>query len=87
MGMIVFPFAFVSSAYVPVSTMPGWLQVFAAHQPLTYMVDAVRALTLGPDAPALLGHPTSYFVTRALIWTAAILVVSLPIAIAKYRRG
>jgi ABC transporter DrrB family efflux protein len=87
MGMIVFPFAFVSSAYVPVSTMPGWLQVFAKHQPLTYMVDSVRSLTLGPHAQALLGHPSSYYVTRALIWTAAILVISLPIAVAKYRRG
>src|SRR5579872_242620 len=44
MGMIVFPFAFISSAYVPVHTMPSWLRVFAEHQPLTYMVDAVRAL-------------------------------------------
>jgi ABC-2 type transport system permease protein len=87
MGMIVFPFAFISSAYVPVASMPGWLQVFAAHQPLTYMVDSVRALTLGPDAGALLGHPTSYFVTRALIWAAAILAVFLPLAVAKYRRG
>jgi ABC-2 type transport system permease protein len=87
LGMIVFPFAFISSAYVPVASMPGWLQVFAAHQPLTYMVDSVRALTLGPDAEALLGHPTSYFVTRALIWTVAILAVFLPVAVAKYRRG
>ena len=62
MGMIVFPFAFISSAYVPVSSMPSWLQVFANHQPLTYMVDSVRALTLGPHAHALLGHPSSYFV-------------------------
>jgi ABC-2 type transport system permease protein len=87
MGMIVFPFAFISSAYVPVASMPGWLQVFAKHQPLTYMVDAVRALTLGPHAHALVGHPASYFVTRALVWALAILVVSLPIAVAKYRRG
>jgi ABC-2 type transport system permease protein len=87
MGMIVFPFAFVSSAYVPVSSMPSWLQVFAKHQPLTYMVDSVRSLTLGPHADALLGHTSSYFVTRALIWTAAIIAVALPIAIAKYRRG
>ena len=87
LGMIVFPFAFISSAYVPVASMPGWLQVFAAHQPLTYMVDSVRALTLGPDAEPLLGHPTSYFVTRALIWAAAILAVFLPLAVAKYRRG
>jgi ABC-2 type transport system permease protein len=87
MGMIVFPFAFVSSAYVPVSSMPGWLQVFAKHQPLTYMVDSVRSLTLGSHAQALLGHPGSYYVTRALIWTAVIIAVSLPIAVAKYRRG
>jgi ABC-2 type transport system permease protein len=87
MGMIVFPLAFVSSAYVPVSSMPGWLQVFAKHQPLTYMVDAVRSLTLGPHAQALLGHPAGYYVARALIWALAILAVSLPLAVAKYRRG
>jgi ABC-2 type transport system permease protein len=87
MGMIVFPFAFVSSAYVPVSSMPRWLQVFANHQPLTYMVDAVRSLTLGPHAPALLGHSSPYFVTRALIWALVILAVTVPLAVAKYRRG
>lgn len=87
MGMIVFPLAFVSSAYVPVSSMPGWLQVFAKHQPLTYMVDSVRSLTLGPHAHALLGHSSSYFVVRALIWAVAIFAISLPIAVAKYRRG
>jgi ABC transporter DrrB family efflux protein len=87
MGMIVFPFAFVSSAYVPVASMPGWLQVFAKNQPLTWMVDSVRSLTLGPHLEALLGHPTSYFVTRALLWAAAILIVALPLAVAKYQRG
>jgi ABC-2 type transport system permease protein len=87
MGMIVFPFAFISSAYVPVSSMPGWLQAFAEHQPLTYLVDAVRALTLGPHAHALLGHPASYFVARALLWTVAILAVALPLAVARYRRA
>ena len=87
MAMIVFPFAFISGAYVTVASMPGWLQVFAKHQPLTYMVDAARALTLGTHAHALLGHPASYFVTRALIWTLAILVICLPVAVAKYRRG
>ena len=85
--MIVFPFAFVSSAYVPVSSMPGWLQAFANHQPLTYMVDSVRALTLGPHAQALLGHPSSYYVTRALIWALVIIAVTVPFAVAKYRRG
>ena len=87
MGMIVFPLAFVSSAYVAVNSMPGWLQVFAEHQPLTPMVDAVRALTLGPHAQAVLGHQESYFLTRALLWTAAILIVAVPLAVARYRRG
>jgi ABC-2 type transport system permease protein len=87
MGMIVFPLAFISSAYIPVATLPSWLRVFAAHQPLTYMVDAVRALTLGSHAQALLGHPGGYFVARAAIWALAILVLSLPVAVAKYRRG
>lgn len=87
MGMIVFPFAFISSAYVPVHTMPSWLRVFAEHQPLTYMVDAVRALTLGPRAHVLLGHAPGWFTTRALLWAVAILAVALPLAVARYRRG
>ena len=64
--MLVFPLTFVSSAYVPVASMPGWLQPFAKHQPLTYMVDAVRALTLGSRAQVELGHPASYYVARSL---------------------
>jgi ABC transporter DrrB family efflux protein len=87
MGMIVFPLAFISSAYIPVAWMPGWLQVFAKHQPLTYMVDSVRALTLGPHTAHILGHPTSYFVTRAGLWSLGLLVVAVPLAVAKYRRG
>jgi ABC-2 type transport system permease protein len=86
-GLLVFPLAFVSSAYVPADSMPSWLQVFANNQPLTYMVDAVRALTLGPHAQSLLGHPASFFVARALIWALAILAVSVPLAVACYRRG
>jgi ABC-2 type transport system permease protein len=87
MGMIVFPLAFVSSAYVTVASMPGWLQVFAKHQPLTSMVDAVRGLTLGSRAQVELGHPSSYYIARALIWAAAILAAAVPLAIAKYQRS
>jgi ABC transporter DrrB family efflux protein len=87
MGMIVFPLAFISSAYVPVDSMPSWLRVIATHQPLTYMVDAVRSLTLGSQSQALLGHPASYFVVRSLLWAGAILALSVPLAIARYRRG
>jgi ABC-2 type transport system permease protein len=87
MALLVFPLTFVSSAYVPVETMPGWLQGFAEHQPLTVMVDAVRTLTQGPAAEALLGHGAGYFVVRSLLWAAAIVAVSVPVAVARYRRG
>jgi len=87
MAFLVFPLTFVSSAYVPVSTMPGWLQAFAQHQPITYMVDAVRALTLGPTGAATLGHTAGYFTFWSLIWAAGIVAVFAPIAAAKYARA
>jgi ABC transporter DrrB family efflux protein len=85
-GFLVFPLVFVSSAYVPVATLPGWLQVFAEHQPVTSMVDAVRALTMGPMAEAALGHPTSYYVSRALSWAVAIAIAAGAFAVDRYRR-
>jgi ABC-2 type transport system permease protein len=86
-SLILVPFTFVSSAYVPVASMPSGLRTIAAHQPVTYMVDSVRTLTGGARAEALLGHPASYFIVRSLIWSAGIVVVFAPIAIARYRRG
>jgi ABC-2 type transport system permease protein len=86
-GFLVFPLTFVSSAYVPVQSMPGWLQAFANHQPVTLMVDAVRALTLGPEAGALLDHDAAWYVVRSLLWAAGIVVVFAPLAVAQFRRG
>jgi ABC-2 type transport system permease protein len=87
LALMVFPLTFVSSAYVPVASMPGWMQAFAEHQPLTVMVDAVRALTQGPAAEAMLGHGAGFYVARSLAWSAAILAVFVPLATARYRRG
>jgi len=87
LALMVFPLTFVSSAYVPIETMPGWMQTIAENQPITHMVDAVRALTQGPAAEAVLGHPASYYVTRSLLWTVAIVAVFAPLAVARYRRG
>jgi ABC-2 type transport system permease protein len=87
MTMIVFPLAFVSSAYVPVRTMPGWLQAFAAHQPLTYMVDTVRILTLGHPATVVVGHGLAYELTGSLLWCAALVAVFAPVAVVRFRRG
>ncbi len=87
MAFLVFPLVFVSSAYVPVSSMPGWLQAFAQHQPVTYMVGAVRALTLGPSSAAALGHSAGYFIVWSVAWVAGIVVVFAPLAAARYARS
>lgn len=82
----VFPLIFVSSAYVPVETMPGWLQPIAENQPVTAMVGAVRALTLGGDTEALLGHSASWFLVRSVLWSALILVVFITLSARRFAR-
>jgi ABC-2 type transport system permease protein/oleandomycin transport system permease protein len=73
------PLVFASSAFVSTANMPGWLQVFAEHQPVTAAVDAVRSLVLG--------GPWLGDVAVSLGWTAGILVIFVPLSIRSYRRG
>ena len=73
------PLVFASSAFVPVDTMPGWLQVFAEHQPVSVTASAVRALVLG--------GPTASYVLQSLAWSVGLLVVFAPLAVRRYRRA
>lgn len=82
----VFPLIFVSSAYVPVESMPGWLQPIAENQPVTAMVGAIRALVLGGDTQALLGHSTTWFIVRSLLWSAAMLAVFATLSTRKFTK-
>jgi ABC-2 type transport system permease protein len=86
MSLLVFPLTFVSSAYVPVSSMPGWLQAFAEHQPITAMVDTIRSLALGNESQAVLGHTTGHYLVQSLLWCVALVAVFAPIAVARFRR-
>lgn len=74
----VFPLVFASSVFVPVETMPGWLQVFARNQPVSQVVNAVRYLTQGVG--------TSDAVWITLLWIAGILAVFVPLAVWRYRK-
>ena len=69
---------FASSAFVPVKSMPGWLQVLAAHQPVSVTVDAIRAL--------MIGGPVAGKVAGALAWAVGTVAVFAPLAVARYRR-
>jgi ABC-2 type transport system permease protein/oleandomycin transport system permease protein len=73
------PLVFASAAFIPIATMPGWLQAFARNQPVSVTVEAVRALTIG--------GPTSAHVFQALVWCGAIVAIFAPIAVRLYRRA
>ena len=69
MAFLAFPLVFVSSAYVPVESMPGWLQPVAENQPVTMMVGAVRSLALGDDASELFPHSAGWYTVGPLAWS------------------
>jgi ABC transporter DrrB family efflux protein len=73
------PLTFLSSAFVPISTMPGWLQAFANNQPVTYVVNTMRALAIG--------GPVYSSLWKSLVWLIGILVVFGPLAVRAYKRA
>jgi ABC-2 type transport system permease protein/oleandomycin transport system permease protein len=77
--IVVFPLTFISSAFVPVASMPEGLRQFAEVNPFTIVVDAIRHLWLG--AP---GHN---YVWAAIAWSLAIIAVFAPLAVSRYRRA
>jgi ABC transporter DrrB family efflux protein len=84
--MVVFPMTLTSSVFLPTQTMPGWLQAFAEHQPITIVANALRGLTLGQGAlPA--GHTVTGETLLAVAWTVGILALFAPLAVHAYRRA
>lgn len=74
-----FPLAFVSSAFVPVETMPGWLQAFASNQPVTVVIDTMRTLALG--------GPLATDMLRCALWLTGYFLVFVPLAVRSYNRA
>jgi ABC transporter DrrB family efflux protein len=78
-GLIwLFPLTFVSSAFVPVVTMPGWLRAFAVNQPVTHVINALRSLALGT--------PMGDNLWLSLVWLAGAWVVFMPLCVRAYKR-
>jgi ABC transporter DrrB family efflux protein len=76
---ILFPITFVSSAFVPVDSMPGWLQPVAEYNPFTTMVDAARAL--------FLGTPAGNDVWGSVAWGLGIIAVFGTLSVWRYGRA
>ncbi|HEX6197707.1 MAG TPA: ABC transporter permease [Jiangellaceae bacterium] len=87
-----FPITFVSNVFVPVETMPGWLQAFVNVNPVTHVADATRALMVGDKtlaSPELMqwhvesaGTP----VVSSLIWAAIIVAIFAPLSVWVFKR-
>jgi ABC transporter DrrB family efflux protein len=80
-GLIwLFPITFLSSAFVPIQSMPGWLQAFANNQPVTYVINAMRSMAIhGPIDQADLW--------KSAAWLAGIFLVFAPLAVRAYKRA
>jgi ABC-2 type transport system permease protein len=75
--VVIFPLTFISSAFVPTQTMPAALRAFAENQPLTQVINAMRAW--------LVGTPIGDAGWLALVWCLGIIAVSMPLAVYKFR--
>jgi ABC transporter DrrB family efflux protein len=77
--IVIFPLSFASSAFVPVESMPGWLEAFAEINPFTTMTDALRALWVGA--------PAGDDVWLAVAWCVGITALFATMSVARYRRA
>jgi ABC-2 type transport system permease protein len=76
--VVIFPLTFISSAFVPTQTMPSALRAFAENQPVTHVIDTMRHW--------LVGTPLDNSGCLAVIWSVALIVVSVPLAAVLFRR-
>jgi ABC-2 type transport system permease protein/oleandomycin transport system permease protein len=76
---LVFPITFISSAFVPVESMPAGLEQVADVNPVSVVVDAMRALWLG--------QPAGNSIWLAVVWCVVLIAVFAPLAVGKYRRA
>jgi ABC-2 type transport system permease protein len=76
--IVIFPLTFASSAFVPTDSMNSVLRVFAENQPITQVVEAVRAL--------ILGQPVGNYGWLAITWSVGILILAVPFASWLFKR-
>jgi ABC-2 type transport system permease protein/oleandomycin transport system permease protein len=76
---LIFPITFISSAFVPVESMPAGLEQVANANPVSVVVDAMRALWLGA--------PAGNSLWLSVVWCVVLIAVFAPLAVARYRKA
>jgi ABC-2 type transport system permease protein len=69
--MVMMPFMFVSSAFAPLDTMPGWMRTAAALNPVEHATVALRGHVLGT---ATFGDTATAIVAAIALWTVVTIV-------------
>jgi ABC transporter DrrB family efflux protein len=84
--VIVFPLTFISNAFVPIDSMPGWMQAIASWNPVSVLVQAVRELFGNPLAPVT-NNAWALDHAVAMAWISILVVVAIavPLALRRYR--
>jgi ABC-2 type transport system permease protein len=82
---VIFPITFISNAFVPIQTMPTWLQPFAEWNPVSTLTASTRELWGNPNPFATDNFPSQQPVLVTLMWVAVILIVFVPLGVRKYR--
>ncbi|HEV8055945.1 MAG TPA: ABC transporter permease [Nocardioidaceae bacterium] len=82
---VIFPITFLSNAFVPPQTLPGWLQPVAEWNPVSAITAAMRDLWGNPNPFGTSGFPTEHPVLLTLIWTAVIVAIFAPLGVIRYR--
>ena len=87
-GFVIFlPLTFISSAFVPIQTLPGWLQPIAAWNPMSALAAASRELFGNPNpAAAVDAWPMQHPELAVVCWSVAMLLVFAPLAVRQFRR-
>jgi ABC transporter DrrB family efflux protein len=81
----IFPITFISNAFVPIQTMPDWLQPFAEWNPVSTLTASIRTLWGNPNPFATDNLPSQEPILITLAWVAIILAVFVPLGVRKYR--
>ena len=84
--LIIFPLTFVSNAFVPIETLPSWLQPIAEWNPFSALTAATRELFGNPN-PYTSGFPGEHPIFMSLVWTVGLLVVFAPLAVRSTARS
>ncbi|MEU5365839.1 ABC transporter permease [Streptomyces sp. NPDC005925] len=85
MSMVMMPLTFLSSAFIPLSGLPGWLRAIAVWNPLSAVVGALRELFGNPTSVADSSFPSVHPIPVAVGLVALIIVLAMPLAARKYR--